>query len=102
MNRRNLLITLLGTTGAFLGNATAEKSGTKQLDKLALANEDVKELMLLMDTDKNGRISKHEWMNFMEAEFNKLDKEGKGELDLKQLAQSRLSVRRNSSVTVTN
>ena len=32
-------------------------------------------------------------MNFMEAEFNRLDKEGKEELDLKALLESRLSVR---------
>jgi Ca2+-binding EF-hand superfamily protein len=57
----------------------------------------VKELLLLMDTDKNGKISKQEWMAFMEAEFNQLDKEGKGELDPKQLSQSRLLAKRSNS-----
>jgi hypothetical protein len=33
----------------------------------------------------------------MEAEFNKLDKDGNGELDPKELAQSKLSLRQSSS-----
>jgi Ca2+-binding EF-hand superfamily protein len=46
-----------------------------------------------MDADKDGKISKQEWVNLMEAEFNRLDKEGKGELDLKDLRESRLSLK---------
>jgi Ca2+-binding EF-hand superfamily protein len=49
-----------------------------------------------MDADKNGRISRQEWMSFMEAEFNKLDKDGSGELDPKELMQSRLATRHDS------
>jgi hypothetical protein len=33
----------------------------------------------------------------MEAEFNKLDKDGNGELDPQELLQSKLAVRRDSS-----
>lgn len=47
-------------------------------------------LLLLMDTDKNGRISKKEFMDFMEAEFERLDKDKSGELDVKELTQSEL------------
>jgi hypothetical protein len=84
----------MSATGALAGTTVAQKtSASKQQDRFVLANEHVKELLLLMDTDKNGKISKQEWMNFMEAEFNRLDKEGKGELDLKVLLESRLSVR---------
>ena len=43
-----------------------------------------------MDTDKNGKISKQEYMNFMSAEFDRLDKDKSGELDAKELAQSQL------------
>ena len=102
MTRRNVLIGSLGAIGAMMGNAFAQKpAAPKSQDKFALANDDVKELLLLMDTDGNGRISKHEWMNFMEAEFNQLDKEGKGELDPKELLQSRLTIRRSNSADVT-
>jgi len=38
-------------------------------------------------------------MNFMEAEFNKLDKDGNGELDPQELMQSKLSVGRGSSAS---
>ena len=48
-----------------------------------------------MDTDKNGKISKQECMKFMEAEFDKLDKDKNGELDAKELTQSSLRVTRN-------
>jgi ankyrin repeat protein len=93
MTRRNLLIALLGA-GAAAANAVAQQRGTPDpQDKLALADLNVKQLLLLMDTDHNGKISKHEWMSFMEAEFNKLDKDGNGELDTRELLQSRLSVR---------
>ena len=50
------------------------------------------QLLLLIDTDKNGKISKQEWMKFMEAEFDRLDKDKKGQLDAKELEQSKLRV----------
>jgi Ca2+-binding EF-hand superfamily protein len=91
MTRRNLLFALAGATGAVVANAVAQKSPTSaQQDKFAIVNNDVKELLLLMDSDKNGKISKQEWMSFMEAEFNRLDRDGRGELDVRQLSQSRL------------
>ena len=81
------------TTAAILGTAVAQKSAVpKPQDKLALGEYDVKQLLLLMDTDENGKISKQEWMKFMEAEFDRLDKHKKGQLDVKELTQSRLRV----------
>lgn len=67
----------------------------KQPTKDSMAQQNVKELLLLMDTDKNGKISKQEWMKFMEAEFDALDKDKKGELDQKELLQSTMSVKRS-------
>lgn len=94
MTRRSLLITLVSATGAVAVSAVAQKPAVPNTqDKLALADGNVKELLLLMDADKNGKISKQEWMNFMEAEFNKLDKDGNGELDPKELLRSRLMAR---------
>jgi Ca2+-binding EF-hand superfamily protein len=40
-----------------------------------------------MDTDKNGKVSKQDFMNFMEAEFNRLDVNHDGELDVHELTQ---------------
>ncbi|HEY6369117.1 MAG TPA: hypothetical protein VIX37_00930 [Candidatus Sulfotelmatobacter sp.] len=76
-----------------LGIAVAQKTAVpKTQDKLALGEPEVKQLLLLMDSDKNGKISKQEWMRFMEAEFDRLDKDKSGSLDAKDLAQSKLRV----------
>ena len=55
--------------------------------KVAAGVPATKQLLLLMDTDKNGKVSKQEFMSFMEAEFNKLDTNHDGELDVKELTQ---------------
>jgi hypothetical protein len=49
-----------------------------------------KQLLLLMDTDKSGKVSKQEWMTFMEAEFERLDKDKNGELDVRELEKSQV------------
>jgi hypothetical protein len=54
--------------------------------------------MLLIDSDKNGKISKQEWMRFMEAEFDRLDKSGSGRLNLKELTESQVHVTPFSNV----
>jgi hypothetical protein len=51
-----------------------------------------------MDTDKNGKIFKEEWMKFMEAEFDRLDVEKNGELGVKEIAQSRLRASYSSAL----
>jgi len=55
--------------------------------KLAAGTTATKQLLLLMDTDNNGKVSKQEFMSFMEAEFDKLDVNHDGELDVKELTQ---------------
>ena len=62
--------------------------------KDSVAEENVKQLLLLMDTDKNGKISKQEWMKFMEAQFDTLDKDKKGQLDRAELLESMVSLKR--------
>jgi Ca2+-binding EF-hand superfamily protein len=64
----------------------------KGQDKEALGEGEVKQLLLLMDTDKNGKISRKEYMSYMEAEFERLDKDKSGELDPKELTQSQFRV----------
>ncbi len=52
MTRRGLLIALLIATGAMAATDVAPAPR----DKFAHANQNVKELLLLLDTDKSGRI----------------------------------------------
>jgi EF hand len=81
------------------GTASAQKQAVpRPQDKLALGENEVKQLLLLMDTSQNGKISKQEYMNFMEAEFDRLDKNRNGELDPKELTQSKLRASHSSAV----
>ena len=81
------------------GTANAQKQSVpKPQDKPALGENEVKQLLLLMDTSQNGKISKQEYMNFMEAEFDRLDKNKNGELDPKELTQSKLRASHSSAV----
>jgi Ca2+-binding EF-hand superfamily protein len=78
--------------GAFVGTAVAQNKAAvpKPSNTIALAEDEVKQLLLMMDVNRNGKISKQEFMNFMSAEFDRLDTDKSGELDVKELAQSQL------------
>jgi hypothetical protein len=97
-SRTNVILTIVfvamfAVTGALLRPGFAQKTtAPKPQDKLALGEDEVKQLLLLMDADKSGRVSKQEWMKFMEAEFERLDKDKKGQLDIRELTQSKLRV----------
>jgi hypothetical protein len=86
MRPKNLVIALLVVAGVGIG--FAQKAVPKQPDRYVMSIENVKQLLLVMDTDKNGKISKQQWMKFMEAEFDRLDLEKKGELDQAVIRQS--------------
>jgi EF hand len=49
--------------------------------RLAIATEAARQRLLTMDTDKSGKVSKQEWMKFMEEEFDRLDVNHGGELE---------------------
>jgi hypothetical protein len=65
--------------------AQSKTSVPKPQNTLALGEEGVKDLLLLMEPDKNGKVSKQAWMRFMGEEFDRLDKDKKGELDAQEL-----------------
>jgi hypothetical protein len=58
--------------------------------RLEAGSEEAVRLLHLMDADQNGKISKAEYMKFMEAEFERLDVNKDGELDVKELEKSQL------------
>ena len=101
-NTRNIVLGVAGVVG-LLGAGLAplvvhaqkvDKSVNKQQRTLALGEDEVKQLLLLMDADKTGKLSKQEFMNFMSAEFDRLDKDKSGELDQKELEQSQIRASR--------
>jgi hypothetical protein len=95
INRVIAVVTVLVVTGTMLGSAAAQKAAVpKPQDRLALGEDEVRQLLLLMEADKKGRVSKQEYMKFMEAEFERLDRQKTGELDVKALTQSSLTANR--------
>lgn len=68
----------------------ASQSASPNTQKIEQGEYEAKQLVLLMDTDKNGKISRAEFMSFMAAEFDRLDVNKDGELDVKELEKSQL------------
>ncbi len=53
---------------------------------------EVRQLLLLMDRDQNGHVSRAEFMGFMAAEFNRLDVDRSGALTPRELSRTILRV----------
>jgi EF hand len=86
------VIAVLVATLSMLGSAAAQKASVpKPQDRLAMGEDDVKHLLLLMDADNKGMVSKQEFMKYMDAEFERLDKNKSGQLNVKELTRSNLS-----------
>ena len=99
LNRNSLLsivviVLVLVVAGAMSMTAAPQKATPKPQDRLALGLDEVKQLLLLIDTDKNGKISKKEFMSLMEAEFDKLDSDKCGQLDVRELTRSQIQAGR--------
>jgi hypothetical protein len=100
--RKNILGVLLAVSiaaGVIRGTAIAQTTASvpKPQDRFAIGENEVKQLLLLMDADKNDKISKPEYIESME-EFDRLDANHNGELDVKERTQSNLSVSHFTSV----
>jgi hypothetical protein len=65
-----LVVSMISTAALAVSKRTAEK-----------ANRDVKMLVLMMDKDKDGAVSKDEFMQFMNREFDRLDVSKTGKLE---------------------
>jgi Ca2+-binding EF-hand superfamily protein len=80
---RKALILLIITVLAAISNARAGD----RAERLAAADANARELLTQMDTDKDGKVSKAEFMNFMEQEFERLDVDKDGMLDVAELTK---------------
>lgn len=81
---------------ALLAAAAAGPAWSADRDAaLSAADPKTRELLLLMDVDRNGKVSKKEFMEFMAAEFDRLDVNKDAQLDVEELTG--LRVRRSTS-----
>ncbi len=90
-------VATLLASATWAGTAAAHEVTPPAQATLAKGETEVMHLLKLMDKDQNGKISKEEYLMFMSAEFDRLDTDKSGELDLKELTQSRERVRYASS-----
>jgi hypothetical protein len=72
----------------------------KPQNTLVIGEGAVQQLLLLIEPDRNGKISKQAWMKFMADEFDRLDKDKKGELDAQELRRSHLLMKHASAQDV--
>jgi Ca2+-binding EF-hand superfamily protein len=85
-----------GVVPSSLAGQNASGTPRPKEKKLSAGEKEAKKLLLLMDKDENGMVSKEEFMAFMEAEFDRLDKDKSGQLDVQELTQSK--IRSNAAV----
>ena len=89
--RRFMQIAGLAASAAAVKTAIAQEKGqqdeTRREKNLETGEAEAKRMLLLMDRDKNGKVSKQEFMAFMQAEFERMDINNDGELDVRELTQ---------------
>jgi hypothetical protein len=78
-------------TAAQTQNAGTDPDTNRKAKNVAAGEVEAKRLLLLMDRDQNGKVSRQEFMSFMESEFERLDVNKDGELDVKELVHTRLT-----------
>lgn len=74
-------------TMALVVGAAATPAFAVSARGVAAGEAQARQLLRLMDTDKNGRVSRQEFMRFMEAEFDRMDVDHNGELTVQELAK---------------
>jgi len=66
------------------GVAFAREELRPQQDKIAIGQKEVRQLLPLM-ADENGKVSEQAFMSYMQAEFRRLNKDERGEVDVLQI-----------------
>jgi len=90
-----LVVSALLTVGGLVGAGAAQKGGavpapTEQKGQIVAGETAAKQLLLLMDVNKDGKVSKEEWMKFMGAEFDRLDTNHDGFVDVRDMQKSQI------------
>jgi hypothetical protein len=87
-----VLLTARATAGVAVqkqSTGSSKEVVSSKEKKVEAGEEYAKKLLVLMDTDKNGKVSKQEFMSFMEKEFDRLDTKKDGQSDVKELTKLR-------------
>jgi Ca2+-binding EF-hand superfamily protein len=94
------LIALVGIS-VMIGSASASALAVGK-HTAAVASADVQALLRLMDKDRNGSVSKDEFMQFMSQTFDRLDANKSGELESKEALSTAFpfGVRTNAAAKV--
>ena len=84
MSGNRIRLFIVAAVAGLAGAAIA----SPKLDPMTAGLKQTVQLLVLMETNHNGVVSKAEFMQFMEAEFDRLDKNKDGALDVKELTQT--------------
>ena len=86
------ILTVLLATGILLTTAAAQKTSVPHAqDRLSIGEEPAKQLLLVISANGRDVVTKQEYMKFAEQEFDRLDKEKKGALNVRQFSQTSLA-----------
>jgi hypothetical protein len=80
------VIAIILAAGIGIGMAFA-RGDVPRNDKLAMGEPEVKELLSLLGQDKNGMVSEQTFLNYMQAEFERLDTNKDGVLNVRRLTR---------------
>jgi len=83
-----LVVSALSASGPMSIGFAQKFSAPKPVDRFALGEKEVRELLPMMDSDGDGKVSRQEFTAFLDTEFERLDKRHSGELDVKELNQA--------------
>jgi hypothetical protein len=84
---KTMVKVLISVTFLMLLTVEASVAADERDSRVVAGQANAAQLLRLMDRDQNGKVSKQEFMNFMEAEFNRLDVNRDGQLDVSELSQ---------------
>lgn len=84
------LLAIGGMVGAVAAQKSTTEAPSQHKGAIVAGQTAAKQLLLLMDTNKDGKVSKEEWMKFMSDEFDRLDTNHDGFVDVKDMEQAQI------------